>query len=151
MLETPRLCLLLIAVVGLVQGMFLLLLLYQQGKRAFCANRWLFVFIIAVCLSFVEDLADVLLEPSITLYLIPVFLTAIVLIQEGLRRGLSQFFYSGIALVLALAVMRYLDLFGDYLGAAAMFLVAAAVLYGAARYWRRQQRLAGQASGEGQA
>ncbi|MBO9505909.1 helix-turn-helix domain-containing protein [Thalassospira sp. A3_1] len=76
MLETPRLCLLLIAVVGLVQGMFLLLLLYQQGKRAFCANRWLFVFIIAVCLSFVEDLADVLLEPSITLYLIPVFLTA---------------------------------------------------------------------------
>lgn len=76
MLETPRLCLLLIAVVGLVQGMFLLLLLYQQGKRAFCANRWLFVFIIAVCLSFVEDLADVLLEPSITLYLIPVFLSA---------------------------------------------------------------------------
>ena len=59
-------------------------------------------------------------------------LSAIVLIQEGLRRGLSQFFYSGIALVLALAVMRYLDLFGDYLGAAAMFLVAAAVLYGAA-------------------
>lgn len=78
-------------------------------------------------------------------------LSAIVLIQEGLRRGLSQFFYSGIALVLALAVMRYLDLFGDYLGAAAMFLVAAAVLYGAARYWRRQQRLAGQESGEGQA
>ena len=78
-------------------------------------------------------------------------LSAIVLIQEGLRRGLSQFFYSGIALVLALAVMRYLDLFGDYLGAAAMFLVAAAVLYGAARYWRRQQRLVAPESGEGQA
>jgi len=52
---------------------------------------------------------------------------------------------------LALAVMRYLDLFGDYLGAAAMFLVAAAVLYGAARYWRRQQRLVAPESGEGQA
>lgn len=76
MLEPSRIFLLLIAVVGLVQGIFLLLLLCQQGKRAFCANRWLFVFIIAACLSFVEDLTDVLLEPSITLYLIPVFLTA---------------------------------------------------------------------------
>ncbi|MFH1804381.1 MAG: helix-turn-helix domain-containing protein [Pseudomonadota bacterium] len=76
MLEPSKLVLLLIAVIGLVQGIFLLLLLYQQGKRAFCANRWLFVFIIAACLSFVEDLTDVLLEPAITLYLIPVFLTA---------------------------------------------------------------------------
>lgn len=67
-------------------------------------------------------------------------LSAIVLIQEGLKRGLTQYFYSGIVLMLLLALMRYLDLFGDYLGAAAMFLVAAAVLYGAARFWRRQQR-----------
>ena len=81
-------------------------------------------------------------------------LSAIVLIQEGLKRGLTQYFYSGIVLILLLALMRYLDLFGDYLGAAAMFLVAAAVLYGAARFWRRQhsQEAAGKAvaAGEGQ-
>ncbi|WP_417216676.1 DUF2157 domain-containing protein [Alcanivorax sp.] len=73
-------------------------------------------------------------------------LSAIVLIQEGLKRGLTQYFYSGIVLILLLALMRYLDLFGDYLGAAAMFLVAAAVLYGAARFWRRQQGLETQAA-----
>ena len=80
-------------------------------------------------------------------------LSAIVLIQEGLKRGLTQYFYSGIVLILLLALMRYLDLFGDYLGAAAMFLVAAAVLYGAARFWRRQQNqeaVSKTAAGEGQ-
>ncbi|MDX1804971.1 MAG: DUF2157 domain-containing protein [Alcanivorax sp.] len=66
-------------------------------------------------------------------------ISAIVLIQHGLRAGLGQSFYSGVGLLLVLALLRYLDVFGDYLGAAAMFAVAALVLFAAARYWRAQQ------------
>lgn len=80
-------------------------------------------------------------------------LSAMVLIHEGLKRGLTQYFYTGVVMILLLAIMRYLNLFGDYLGAAAMFLVAAGVLYGAARFWRAQalREQAGEGKQEGAA
>ena len=67
-------------------------------------------------------------------------ISAIVLIQQGLEKGFSQYFYSGVGLLLVLAMIRYVDLVGDYVGGAVMFLIAAAILYGAARYWRDRQR-----------
>ncbi len=65
--------------------------------------------------------------------------SAIVLIQQGLEKGFSQYFYSGVGLLLVLAMIRYVDLVGDYVGGAVMFLIAAAILYAAARYWRDRQ------------
>lgn len=74
---------------------------------------------------------------------VAVLVSAILLIQQGLRDGQSHQFYSGVGLLTLLAFIRYFDLFGDYLGSAAMFLAAAGVLYASARFWRRRQYLEG--------
>ncbi|KGD66681.1 hypothetical protein Y5S_00348 [Alcanivorax nanhaiticus] len=74
--------------------------------------------------------------------------SAIVLIQQGLEKGFSQYFYSGVGLLLLLAMIRYVDLVGDYVGGAVMFLIAAAILYSAARYWRDRQPGAGEKADE---
>lgn len=64
------------------------------------------------------------------------------LIVRGLEIRDGQMFYSGVVLLLVLAMMRYLNLIGDYLGSALLFLVAGGILFGAARYWQKTaQRL----------
>lgn len=73
-MEAPQIVLLLIAVVGLAQAVFLMLLLRHEGKRAFRANRWLMVFAGAACLSFIEDISDVVLSAQMALYLAPFFI-----------------------------------------------------------------------------
>lgn len=72
--EIPKLVLMIIAIVGLAQAGFLMLLLRHEGKRAFRANRWLMVFAFASCLSFIEDITDVVLTPEWILLLAPVFM-----------------------------------------------------------------------------
>lgn len=74
--ETPKLVLMVIAVVGLAQAGFLISLLRQEGKRAFRANRWLMVFALTACLSFIEDITDVLLDAKLLLAMAPVFMAA---------------------------------------------------------------------------
>ena len=69
--------------------------------------------------------------------------SAIVLVQQGLLKGLSQYFYSGVALLLVLGMMRYVDLVGDYVGGSVLFLLAAGILFLAAHYWRDRQGGAG--------
>ncbi|MEY1662320.1 DUF2157 domain-containing protein [Isoalcanivorax beigongshangi] len=61
----------------------------------------------------------------------------ILLIREGVQRRQGLTFYGGVLLVLALALARYVELIGDYLTSALLFVVAAGVLAGAAWYWRR--------------
>ena len=61
------------------------------------------------------------------------------LIVQGTTVGSSHYFFLGIAVILLTALMRYLDLIGDYIGGAVLFLAFAAVLLGAARYWRNRQ------------
>ncbi|MCB0359794.1 MAG: hypothetical protein KDD44_09160, partial [Bdellovibrionales bacterium] len=63
------------------------------------------------------------------------------LILSGIRRGLSSTFYTGIAYILILGFLRYVDLIGSYLGAAGIFVVGALILFGAASWWNRQQVL----------
>lgn len=60
----------------------------------------------------------------------------IALIFSGLNRRLAKRFYGGIVLLLAVVLMRYLDLIGDYLSSALLFAVAGGVLFAAARFWR---------------
>ena len=57
-------------------------------------------------------------------------------IMRGLEIRNGQMFYSGVLLLLLLALMRYLNLIGDYLGSALLFMVAGGILFGAARYWK---------------
>ena len=84
--------------------------------------------------------SDTLAIPLALVVNLLVLVSAIVLIQQGLDKGLSQFFYSGVGLLLVLAMVRYLDLVGDYVGAAVLFLIAAGSLFAAARYWRARQQ-----------
>ena len=61
------------------------------------------------------------------------------LIVRGAATGVSHSFFLGVASIVLLAFIRYLDLVGDYLGAAVLFVAFAGVLLVAARYWRARQ------------
>lgn len=47
-----------VAAVGLVQVVFLCLVLRSEGARAFAANRWMMLFIAAIALNLVEDVLE---------------------------------------------------------------------------------------------
>ncbi|MBB3063613.1 DUF2157 domain-containing protein [Microbulbifer rhizosphaerae] len=59
------------------------------------------------------------------------------LIVRGIHSGISHYFFLGVTAILLTALMRYIDLIGDYIGGAAVFLLFAVLLLAAARYWRR--------------
>lgn len=65
--------------------------------------------------------------------------TGIWLIIRGIHSGISHYFFLGISAILLTAFMRYIDLIGDYIGGALLFMVFALLLFGAAKYWKRQQ------------
>lgn len=67
----------------------------------------------------------------------------IAMIVQGIHQGNSHSFFLGIASILLTAFIRYVDLIGDYVGGAVLFMVFAAVLLGAAKYWKRHQRQEG--------
>jgi uncharacterized membrane protein len=66
------------------------------------------------------------------------------LMQIGLREDRGRPFGAGVLYFLLWAVLRYVDLFGDFggmLGAAMMFLMCGAALYGVARYWQTRKEV----------
>jgi len=63
--------------------------------------------------------------------------TGVWLIMRGFHDGVSHYFYLGIIIIMITALLRYIDLVGDYIGAAILFAVFAFILLGAARYWKR--------------
>lgn len=66
--------------------------------------------------------------------------TGIWLIVKGINDGITHYFFLGIATILITGLLRYIDLVGDYIGASILFIVFAAILLGAARYWKSQER-----------
>ncbi len=67
--------------------------------------------------------------------------TGIWLIVRGINKGISHYFFLGIATILITAFMRYADLIGDYIGGAILFMVFAVLLLGAAKYWKKHHAL----------
>jgi hypothetical protein len=64
------------------------------------------------------------------------------LIVVGLREDRTRPFAAGVFYFLLWAVLRYVDLFGDFggmLGAALMFFLCGATLFGVALYWRQRK------------
>ncbi|BBM04052.1 membrane protein [Microbulbifer sp. GL-2] len=61
------------------------------------------------------------------------------LIYRGIHDGISHYFFLGVMAVLLTALLRYIDLIGDYLGAALIFILFAGLLLGAAKYWKFHQ------------
>jgi len=58
------------------------------------------------------------------------------LIWRGIQARISHYFHVGVAVILLTGLLRYMDLVGDYIGAAILFAVFAAILLAAARYWK---------------
>jgi uncharacterized membrane protein len=66
------------------------------------------------------------------------------LMQVGLREHRGRPFGAGVLYFLLWAVLRYVDLFGDFggmLGAAMMFLMCGGALFGVARYWQGRKEV----------
>jgi hypothetical protein len=64
------------------------------------------------------------------------------LMRIGLREDRGRPFAAGVLYFLLWAVLRYADLFGDFggmLGAALMFFLCGAALFGVASYWRHRK------------
>jgi len=64
------------------------------------------------------------------------------LISTGIREDRGRPFAAGVFYFLLWAILRYIDLFGDFggmLGAAVMFLICGAILFSVAIYWRRRK------------
>jgi uncharacterized membrane protein len=66
--------------------------------------------------------------------------TGVWLIVRGINNRISHYFFLGVATILVTALLRYVDLIGDYVGGALLFLVFAALLLGAARYWKKSHQ-----------
>jgi uncharacterized membrane protein len=66
------------------------------------------------------------------------------LMQVGLREDRGRPFGAGVLYFLLWAVLRYVDLFGDFggmLGAAMMFFACGGALFGVARYWQGRKEV----------
>jgi uncharacterized membrane protein len=59
------------------------------------------------------------------------------LILRGVEIHAGYLFYTGVTVILLQAVLRYLDVMGDYITGAVLFLIAGGILFMAARFWRR--------------
>jgi hypothetical protein len=69
---------------------------------------------------------------------------ALWLMRVGLREDRGRPFAAGVLYFLLWALLRYFDLFGDFggmLGAALMFFLCGATLFGVAMYWRRRKEI----------
>ena len=66
------------------------------------------------------------------------------LMNTGLREDRLRPFAAGVLYFLLWAILRYVDLFGDFggmLGAASMFFLCGAILFSVALYWRRRKEI----------
>jgi len=69
--------------------------------------------------------------------------TGIWLIIRGIQSSISHYFYAGVLTIMLTGLLRYIDLIGDYIGAAVLFIVFALILLSAARYWKSHSSKAG--------
>ncbi len=62
------------------------------------------------------------------------------MINKGILRDDGLNFFGGVCFLLLLAMVRYFDLLGGYLGGSLSFLVAAGILYLSGRFWSARHR-----------
>ncbi len=82
------------------------------------------------------------LLPTIVANVAMIFL-AVWLMDVGLREDRGQPFAAGVLYLLLWAIVRYVDLFGNFggmLGAALMFFLCGGTLFGVAWHWRRRKQ-----------
>jgi uncharacterized membrane protein len=59
------------------------------------------------------------------------------LIFTGINRGISHHFFLGIVTISTTALVRYIDLVGNYIGASILFAFFSLLLLGSAIYWKK--------------
>lgn len=69
---------------------------------------------------------------------IVLIIMGVYLLISGIQRGITHYFFLGILVILLTGLLRYIDLIGDYIGGALLFIFFAAILLGAARYWKHR-------------
>lgn len=160
--ETTRL-LETLAIVGLAAAVLGLAVVVRRGyagepvsfagrMRAFLHRQWLPVSLVAFMafLSLWNSLSRAVGEPVIAalpptvLANIAMICCALWLMGVGLREDRGRPFAAGVLYFLLWAVLRYIDLFGDFggmPGAALMFFLCGAALFGVALYWRRRKEV----------
>jgi len=62
--------------------------------------------------------------------------TGVLLIVRGTRSDTSHYYFMGVGTIVITALLRYVDLIGDFIGGAVLFAVMAVIMLAAARFWR---------------
>lgn len=102
-------------------------------------------FLALVLFVFITTLATIVSEDrNHGLYLqvadnVMLIIMGVYLIQQGIKQTITHYFFLGVLIVLLTGFLRYIDLIGDYIGGALLFLFFAAILLGSAKYWRKVQ------------
>ena len=108
-------------------------------------HQWL-PFMLVVLMAFLalwESLVRTALVPTV-LANIAMIGCGFWLITTGLREDRGRPFAAGVLYILLWAVLRYVDLFGEFgglLGASLMFFLCGATLFGVALYWRHRKEV----------
>jgi uncharacterized membrane protein len=131
--EQPKSLLLIISILALLS-----LLTAYKSSRLIITSIILLVFLGSLILTMYLNHPHYASYFQIT-YNIVLITSGVYLIVRGISDGISQYFFMGIFTILFTALMRYIDLIGDYVGGATLFIVFALVLLGAAKFWKRQQ------------
>jgi uncharacterized membrane protein len=126
------------------QSTVVLLAFLFSCTALYFANRAKKLLPIAIIVPFyLVSLLMVLISPNDSdaivfqvLYNLALIGTGVWLILKGIHDGISHYFFLGVASILITALMRYIDLIGDYIGGAILFTVFAILLLGAAKYWK---------------
>ncbi len=104
---------------------------------------WLFIaltfFYCAFC--FVLPTLDYTVSPIYLQVLgnIFMFATALKILNDGLKNLSGSSFYTGLGMILVQVFCRYIDLIGNYLGGAALFMIAGFIMILAARFWKSHE------------
>ena len=62
------------------------------------------------------------------------------LIIRGIKENITHYFFLGVGTILFTGLLRYIDLVGDYIGAAILFIIFAVILLSAARFWKTHHK-----------
>lgn len=80
---------------------------------------------------------DVLLVCTILTNILAI-ISAVLLVIRGIAKGVRQYFFMGILLLIVIGFARYFDLIGNYIGASILFMFFSFVLLGAAKFWKNK-------------
>jgi len=123
---------------SMILALIAIALAHYANKNSYSVLIFTLLYLISVPTIMLADNRDMvmLLQIADNLLLMG---TGIWLIIRGLDEGISHYFFLGLVSIMLLALLRYINLIGDYVGASMLFIIFAVILLSAAKYWQHQQ------------